>query len=127
DEQMIEELYDAAQAGVQIDIVTRRICGLVPGVKGLSENVRVRSVLGRFLEHSRFFIFKRGDESRYFLGSADLLPRNLDHRIEIVTPIEARPLQAELDSVFDALLEDDNQAWDLQPDGSWVRARTTAG
>ena len=86
DEQMIEELYRASEAGVQIDVVARRICGLRPGVKGMSENVRVRSVLGRFLEHSRFFVFKRGDESRYLLGSADLLPRNLDHRIEVVAP-----------------------------------------
>ena len=127
DEQMIEELYRASQAGVQIDIVTRRICGLRPGVKGMSESVRVRSVLGRFLEHSRFLIFQRGDESRYFLGSADLLPRNLDHRIEVVAPIEARPLQAELDAVFDALLTDNTQAWELRSDGSWLRIRPPKG
>jgi len=127
DEQMIEELYRASQAGVQIDIVTRRICGLRPGVKGMSDNVRVRSVLGRFLEHSRFLIFQRGDESRYFLGSADLLPRNLDHRIEVVAPIEARPLQAELDAVFDALLTDNTQAWELRSDGSWLRIRPPKG
>jgi polyphosphate kinase len=127
DEQMIEELYRASQAGAQIDIVTRRICGLRPGVKGMSENVRVRSVLGRFLEHSRFLIFQRGDESRYFLGSADLLPRNLDHRIEVVAPIEARPLQAELDAIFDELLADNAQAWELQSDGSWLRIRPPKG
>jgi polyphosphate kinase len=127
DEQMIEELYRASQAGTKIDVVTRRICGLRPGVKGMSENVRVRSVLGRFLEHSRFFVFQRGEESRYFLGSADLLPRNLDHRIEVVTPIEARPLQAELDAVFDALLVDNAQAWELHPDGSWVRHHPAKG
>jgi polyphosphate kinase len=123
DEQMIEELYRASQAGAQIDIVTRRICGLRPGVKGMSKNVRVRSVLGRFLEHSRFFVFQRGEESRYLLGSADLLPRNLDHRIEVVTPVEARPLQARLDAIFDALLADDSQAWELRSDGSWLRVR----
>jgi polyphosphate kinase len=127
DEQMIEELYRASQAGAQIDIVTRRICGLRPDVKGMSENVRVRSVLGRFLEHSRFLIFQRGDESRYFLGSADLLPRNLDHRIEVVAPIEARPLQAELDAVFEALLADNAQAWELRSDGSWLRIRPPKG
>ena len=121
DEQMIEELYRASRAGVQIDVVTRRICGLRPGVKGMSENVRVRSVLGRFLEHSRFLIFQRGDEACYFLGSADLLPRNLDHRIEVVAPIEARTLQAELDAIFDALLADTANAWELRSDGSWVR------
>jgi polyphosphate kinase len=127
DEQMIEELYRASQAGAQIDIVTRRICGLRPGVKGMSKNIRVRSVLGRFLEHSRFFIFERGDESRYFLGSADLLPRNLDHRIEVVAPLEARPLQAELEAIFDALLADDALAWELRSDGSWLRIRPPKG
>jgi polyphosphate kinase len=127
DVQMIEELYRASQAGAQIDIVTRRICGLRPGVKGMSKNIRVRSVLGRFLEHSRFFIFERGDESRYFLGSADLLPRNLDHRIEVVAPLEARPLQAELDAIFDALLADNALAWELRSDGSWLRVRAPKG
>jgi polyphosphate kinase len=127
DEQMIEELYRASQAGAQIDIVTRRICGLRPGVKGMSKNIRVRSVLGRFLEHSRFFIFERGDESRYFLGSADLLPRNLDHRIEVVAPLEARPAQAELDTIFDALLADNALAWELRSDGSWLRIQPPKG
>lgn len=127
DEQMIEELYRASRAGAQIDVVTRRICGLRPGVKDMSENVCVRSVLGPFLEHSRFFIFRHGDQSRYLLGSADLLPRNLDHRIEVVTPIEARPLQAELDAVFDALLADNAQAWELRSDGSWLRIRPPKG
>jgi polyphosphate kinase len=127
DEEIIEELYRASGAGVEIDVVTRRICGLRPGVKGMSENVRVRSVLGRFLEHSRFLVFQRGDESCYLLGSADLLPRNLDHRIEIVAPIEARSLQAELDAVFDALLKDNTQSWELAPDGRWVRILPAGG
>jgi polyphosphate kinase len=127
DRQIIEELYSASGAGVQVDVVARRICGLRPGVKRMSENVRVRSVLGRFLEHSRFFVFKRGDENRYFLGSADLLPRNLDHRIEVVAPVEARSLQTELDAAFDALLLDNAQAWELQPDGSWPRVRPAKG
>jgi len=124
---MIEELSRAPRAGAQIDIVPRRICGLRPGVKGMSENVRVRSVLGPFLEHSRFFVFQHGDHSRYLLGSADLLPRNLDHRIEVVAPIEARPLQAELDAVFDALLADNAHAWELRSDGSWLRIRSPKG
>jgi polyphosphate kinase len=127
DNQIIEELYAASESGVRIDVVARRICGLRPGVKGMSQNVHVRSVLGRFLEHSRFFVFKRNGESRYFLGSADLLPRNLDHRIEVVVPIEARSLQAELDAAFDALLLDNEQAWELQPDGSWTRVRRAKG
>jgi polyphosphate kinase len=127
DEQVIEELYRASEAGVQIDVVTRRICGLRPGVKGMSENVRVRCVLGRFLEHSRFLIFRRGSESRYLLGSADLLPRNLDHRIEVVVPIEARPLQTELDAVFDALIKDNGQAWELDSKGRWSRVLPSDG
>jgi polyphosphate kinase len=121
DEEIIEELYRASEADVRVDVVVRRICGLRPGVKGMSENVRVRSVLGRFLEHSRFMIFQRGDESRYFVGSADLLPRNLDHRIEILAPIEGRLLQGELEAIFEALLKDNSQAWELGPDGSWLR------
>jgi polyphosphate kinase len=93
----------------------------------MSENVTVRSVLGRFLEHSRFFIFRRGDDSSYFLGSADLLPRNLDHRIEVVTPIDAPALQAELDTAFEALLADNVLAWELRADGTWRRLRPTRG
>jgi polyphosphate kinase len=127
DEQMIEELYRASQAGASIDVVTRRISGLRPGVKGLSETVRVRSVLGRFLEHSRFFVFRAGGDAHYFLGSADLLPRNLDHRIEVVVPIEARHLQGELDAVFDALLSDNSQSWELSEDGSWRRLQPGKG
>jgi polyphosphate kinase len=121
DDQMIEELYRASRAGVEIDLVTRGICGLRPGVKGMSENVRVRSVLGRFLEHSRFFVFQGDGEAHYLLGSADLLQRNLDHRIEVVAPVTAHSLQSELDTVFDALLADDARAWELRSDGSWTR------
>ena len=96
-------------------------------MKGLSENIRVRSVLGRFLEHSRFFIFRRRDGSRYFLGSADLLPRNLDGRIEVVTPVEARASQTELDHVAKTLLEADAQTWELHADGSWHRRQPSHG
>ena len=127
DARLIDELYAASEAGVKIDIVVRNICGLRPGVKGLSETIRVRSVLGRFLEHSRFFIFRRRDGSRYFLGSADLLPRNLDGRIEVVTPVEARASQTELDHVAKALLKADAQAWELNPDGSWHRLEPAEG
>jgi len=121
DVRLINELYAASEAGVRVDVVARNICGLRPGVKGMSENIRVRSVLGRFLEHSRFFIFRRDDGSRYFLGSADLLPRNLDGRIEVVTPVEARASQTELDSIADALLDANADAWELAADGSWHR------
>ena len=121
DADLVEELYRASQAGAQIDLIVRAICTLVPGVEGLSENVRVRSVLGRFLEHSRLFCFEAGDEKTYLLGSADLMPRNLDHRIEVVVPVEDLQVRNELEGIFKALLADNSQAWQLQADGSWER------
>jgi polyphosphate kinase len=123
DPTVIDELYRASQAGVSVDIIARSICMLRPGVEGMSESIRVRSVLGRFLEHSRLFVFETPDESRYYLGSADLMPRNLDHRIEIVTPVEQPRAQSELSVVFEALLADNRTAWQLEADGSWERVR----
>jgi polyphosphate kinase len=117
DKAVIEELYLASQAGAKIDLIIRSICALRPGVKGLSDNIRVRSVLGRFLEHSRVFHFEARGERRYYMGSADLLPRNLDHRLEAVAPVEDARLQQRLGSTLDALLED-TTAWELHPDGS---------
>ncbi len=124
---IIEELYAASQAGVQIDLIVRALCSLRPGVKKMSENIRVRSVLGRFLEHSRIFNFERGDDSLYFIGSADLMPRNLDNRLELVVPVEDRRLCNRLGSTLDALLEDNASAWELGPDGSWTRIGTKKG
>ena len=121
DADLVEELYRASQAGAQIDLIVRAVCTLVPGVEGLSENIRVRSVLGRFLEHSRLFCFEAGDEKTYLLGSADLMPRNLDHRIEVVVPVEDLHVRNELEGIFKALLADNSQAWQLQADGSWER------
>ena len=96
---------------------------LRPGVEGMSETIRVRSVLGRFLEHSRVFVFERPEQSNHFIGSADLMPRNLDHRIEIVTPVEQLRAQSELNAMFDTLLADNSTAWQLAPDGSWERLK----
>jgi polyphosphate kinase len=127
DPTIIDELYRASQAGARIEIVARSICMLRPGVDGLSPTVRVRSVLGRFLEHSRVFAFETPDRTNYFLGSADLMPRNLDHRIEIVTPVENPRAQAELNTIFDQLLADNATAWELRPDGSWERVRPHKG
>jgi polyphosphate kinase len=127
DPAVIEELYAASQAGVHIDLVVRAICALRPGVKKMSENIRVRSVLGRFLEHSRIFNFERGNESLYFIGSADLMPRNLDNRLELVVPVEDRRLCNRLGSTLDALLEDNASAWALGPDGSWKRVGAKKG
>jgi polyphosphate kinase len=123
DQAIIEELYDASEAGAQIDIVSRGVCSLRPGVPGMSGNIRVRSVLGRYLEHSRLFVFEAGKKATYLLGSADLMPRNLDHRLEVVVPIEESRAQQRLSAVFDALLADNSQAWELRPDGTWTRFR----
>jgi polyphosphate kinase len=127
DPAVIEELYAASQAGVQIDLVCRALCSLRPGVKKMSENIRVRSVLGRFLEHSRIFNFERGDQSLYLIGSSDLMPRNLDTRLELVVPVEDRRLANRLGSTLDALLEDNASAWELGPDGAWRRVGAKKG
>jgi len=121
--EVIDELYAASQAGARIDLLVRGICSLRPGVPGLSENIRVRSVLGRFLEHSRLFVFEAGERSAYYLGSADLMPRNLDHRVEVVTPVEDVGIQAELAATIDTLLADTAASWELQPDGTYARVQ----
>jgi polyphosphate kinase len=121
DAAIIEELYGASQEGARIDIVVRGICSLRPGAPGMSESIHVRSILGRFLEHSRMFDFTIDDESRTFIGSADLMPRNLDHRIEVVIPVLDPRVRQDLHSVFDILLGDDSFAWTLGPDGDWTR------
>jgi len=126
DPAIIDELYLASQAGAKIDLIIRSICALRPGVKGLSENIRVRSVLGRFLEHSRVFHFEARGDRRYFVGSADLLPRNLDHRLEAVAPVQDARLQQRLGASLDALLEDET-AWELQSDGAWKRRSPKKG
>ena len=119
DHRMIDELYDASQAGVSIDLIVRGICCLRPGVPGLSENIRVRSIVGRYLEHSRIFAFGRRERRHYFIGSADLMTRNLDLRVEAVVPVEAEDLQARLQEVLDVDLEDDELAWVLGADDQW--------
>ena len=121
DAAVIEELYAASQEGAQIDVVVRGICSLRPGVEGMSENIRVRSILGRFLEHSRLYHFETDEHSLYLIGSADLMPRNLDHRIEIVAPVLDPKVQQELSAVFDILLADNAGAWVLGEDGGWER------
>jgi polyphosphate kinase len=127
DPAVIEELYAASQAGVKIDLIVRALCALRPGVRKMSENIRVRSVLGRFLEHSRVFNFERGETSTYFIGSADLMPRNLDNRLELVVPVEDKRLCSRLGATLDALLEDNVSAWELAADGSWKRVGAKKG
>jgi polyphosphate kinase len=123
DRRCIDALYAASGAGVQVDLNVRGICGLRPGVEGISENIRVVSIVGRFLEHSRIYAFWRGDERRYYIGSADLMPRNLDNRVELLAPVEDPALAAELEDTLDRCFADDTFAWDLEPDGSWTRRR----
>ncbi len=121
DQRCIEALYRASQAGVPIDLNVRGICCLRPGIEGVSETIRVISVVGRFLEHSRVYAFHRGRERRYYIGSADLMPRNLDDRVELVVPIEGPELQAELDDTLERCLADDTFGWTLQSDRTWRR------
>ena len=123
DPAIIEELYRASQAGARVDIIARSICSLRPGVPGLSERIHVRSIAGRFLEHSRLFAFEAGDKATYLLGSADIMPRNLDHRIEVLSPVEDARLQHEIATIFETLLGDRTPAGVLDADGDWTRLR----
>jgi polyphosphate kinase len=121
DARCIRALYEASQAGVRVDLNIRGICCLRAGVPGVSENIRVVSVVGRFLEHSRLFGFWRGDERTYWMGSADLMPRNLDTRVELIAPIAEPALSAEVEDTLERCLADDTFAWELGPDGDWER------
>jgi polyphosphate kinase len=117
-------LYRASQAGVKVQVNVRGICALRPGVPGVSENIEVTSVVGRFLEHSRIFSFERSGESEsVYIGSADLMPRNLYNRVELVTPITDPKVRAELVDVLDRSLADNTNSWQLGPDGEWTRRR----
>jgi polyphosphate kinase len=121
DEACIRALYRASQAGVRVDLNVRGICCLRPGVPGVSENIRVVSVVGRFLEHSRVFSFERGGRTSVYISSADLMPRNLDSRVELAVPVEAPGLCKQLLDTLERSLADDTNAWDLGADGNWDR------
>jgi polyphosphate kinase len=120
DVKMIRELYAASQAGVQIDLILRGHCQLRPGLPGYSDNMRVISILGRFLEHDRIFYFHNNGEPRIFIGSADWRARNLNDRVELVTPIEEPGLQQRLIGILEAALSDNRLAWDLHADGRYT-------
>jgi polyphosphate kinase len=127
DPELIDLLYRASQSGVSIDLIIRGICCLRPGVPGLSDNIRVRSIIGRYLEHARIFRFAHGGPNGgpiHYIGSADLMPRNLDRRVEALTPVDAPELQAQLDEIIDIELADDTLAWTLGADGSWHKDGT---
>jgi len=122
DPDIIDALYEASQAGTRVDLIVRGICCLRPGVPGLSENITVRSLLGRYLEHSRIYRFGRPDRGfEYLIGSADMMPRNLNRRIEAVTPVDDPALQERLEEILDLNRADDHLAWTLGPDGTYTR------
>jgi len=127
DPEIIRELSKAAQAGVRIDLNVRGLSCLRPGVPGLSENIRVFSVVGRFLEHGRIYEFANGGSREYFIGSADWMKRNLDRRVESIAPVQDPSLQAELQRVLDVYEQDNASRWDCAPDGTYTRRRPAAG
>ncbi len=117
----------SSQAGVPISLNVRGLCCLRPGIEGLSENIRVFSVLGRFLEHGRIYGFANGGSPEYFIGSADWMKRNLDRRVETVAPVEDPALIAQLEEILDIAENDNHTAWDLQSDGSYLRRHPVKG
>jgi len=127
DADMIRLLYKASQAGVQTDLIIRGICCLRPGIPGVSENIRVISVIGRYLEHARIFYFENHGEEKIYIGSADWMTRNLNRRVEAVVPIEDPDLKRELRMILDIQLQDNLKAWDMHPDGHYVQRRPSEG
>jgi polyphosphate kinase len=127
DPELIEELYAASQAGVRVELIVRGICCLRPDVVGMSENIRVISLLGRFLEHARVFRFETGVETAVFIGSADMMPRNLDNRIEVITPVRDPALLERLSEALELELTDTGGSWELDAAGSWRRLRPAPG
>jgi polyphosphate kinase len=126
DPTVIAALYRASQAGVEIDLIVRGMCALRPGVEGVSERIRVRSVVGRYLEHSRIFQFGQGERERFFIGSADMMERNLDRRVEAMTPITDPDGMTRLRTIIDVMLADDRRAWQLASDDRWRRVEQMA-
>jgi polyphosphate kinase len=127
DPKMIANLYRASQAGVSIDLIIRGMCCLRPGVLGVSENIRVISIIGRFLEHSRIYYFHNGGDANVFIGSADWMTRNLDRRVEVITPIEDADISNDLQEILGIMLSDNRQAWDMQSDGTYIQRRPQPG
>jgi len=121
DMDVIAALYQASQAGVKVDLIIRDSCLLRPGIPGLSENIRVVSLVGRFLEHARIYYFKNNGQEQYFIGSADLMKRNLERRVEVIAPVESSVLQSQLREILNLQLTDRRGVWDMQPDGSYTR------
>jgi polyphosphate kinase len=127
DPRIIESLYEASQAGVKIDLIIRGICCLRPGLEGISENIRVVSLVGRFLEHARALIFGEGEDERIYLGSADMMQRNLDRRVEQLFPLTEKRHREKVRHLLELQLADTVNAWELGPDGSFERLRQQDG
>ena len=121
DPSLIQKMYQASQVGVPIDLIVRGMCSLQPGVPGFSESIEVRSIVGRYLEHSRIFCFGQGERERYYIGSADIMERNLDRRVEAMTPVRDEALAARLGQILAIMRRDDRRAWTLGADGEWTR------
>jgi polyphosphate kinase len=127
DPDIVEALYRASQAGVKVELIVRDTCRLRPGLPGISENITVVSIVGRFLEHARVYYFQNGGDEEYFIGSADLMSRNLEGRVEILAPIDNARLRKELHALFETQLGDQRSAWDMQSDGSYIQRRPRGG
>jgi polyphosphate kinase len=125
DPKMIAKLYEAAIAGVKIDLIIRGMCCLKPGIEGVSENIKVVSIVGRFLEHSRVYYFYNGGQEELYIGSADWMTRNLDRRVEAITPVEDEEIAQDLQEILGTMLADNRQAWDLQTDGSYIQRKAS--
>jgi polyphosphate kinase len=121
DEEIIDALYKASRAGVKVDVLVRGICSLKAGVPGLSENIRVRSVLGRYLEHSRVFTFENAGEPQVYIGSADMMHRNLDRRVEALVRLTSQEHIDELSEMFETAMSESTSSWWLGADGTWSR------
>jgi polyphosphate kinase len=126
DAKIIAKLYEASQSGVKIDLIIRGICCLRPGIEGISDNIRVISIIGRFLEHSRIFYFHNNGQDEIYIGSADWMPRNLDRRVEAVVPIEDEAIAKDLQEILGIMLADNRQAWELQSDGTYIQRHPEA-
>ena len=127
DQPSIEALYRASRQGVKVDVIARGACSLVPGVKGVSEGISVRSIVGEFLEHSRIWGFENGGEQDWSIGSADLMDRNLDRRVEAMVPVEDPDARARIAEILEVMLADDRRSWQLGSDGSWRRTEAING
>src|SRR5262249_13626141 len=131
DVEIITALAAASNAGVSIDLIVRGFCCLRPGIPGISENIRVRSIIGRYLQHSRIFYFGAGENDplagQFYIGSADWMFRNLSQRVEAAVPIGDRPLRERLWEILQTCLQDQRQAWDMQPDGTYRQQQPPEG